>query len=139
MSIQKKLLLSVLSLCLPCMALAAPDEQWQATTLSDETLQKVQRTLVDYQQCVNDETRAHSSDRLDSRAITDIVLKKCEQRLGGVKTAFDAEKVPSDVSERYMRSRRTHAARNILKTVMGIQALQAGAGQLPVEASHNNN
>ena len=104
----------------------ATNEAWQGTSLSDETLQKVQRTLVDYQQCITEQTQGHINDHLDSRAITDLVLKKCEERLGGIKTAFDGEKVPVEISERYMRSRRTHAARNILKTVMSVQALRSG-------------
>jgi hypothetical protein len=105
------------------------EEEWKASTLKDETLQKVQTALVGYQQCVNDETRLHINDKLDSRAVTDSVLKKCEEKLGAVKTAFDGENVPASVSERYMRSRRTHAARNILKTVMGIQALRSAEGK----------
>ncbi len=129
MSIRSSLTWFVLVLFSAPTILADPAETWQATTLSDETLQKVQQTLVSYQQCVNDQTQGHINDKLDSRAITDIVLKQCEPKLGAVKTAFDAEKVPAEVSERYMRSRRTHAARNILKTVMGIQALRSGSGQ----------
>jgi len=131
MSIRSSLPLSVLILFSAPLVLADPAETWQATTLPDETLQKIQQTLVGYQQCVNDQAQGHINDKLDSRAITDTVLKQCEQKLGAIKTVFDAEKVPPEVSERYMRSRRTHAARNILKTVMGVQALRSGGGQLP--------
>ncbi len=108
---------------------AAPNEEWQGTTLSDATLQKVQLALVGYQQCVNEDTQAHINDKMDSRALTDAVLKRCEEKLGAVKTAFDQEKVPAEISERYMRSRRTHAARNILKTIMGIQAMRSVEGK----------
>jgi len=122
------LLLAGLVLIMP-VARAAPEEAWQGSSLSDETLKKVQLALVDYQRCINEDTQARINDRLDSRAMTDAILKQCEEKLGAVKTAFDQEKVPAEVSDRYMRSRRTHAARNILKTIMGIQALRAGSGQ----------
>ncbi|MGI9211916.1 MAG: hypothetical protein ACR2HF_05545 [Methylococcaceae bacterium] len=126
MSIPSRLLYALLVLfSISSVWADAPNEAWQGTSLSDETLQKVQRTLVDYQQCITEQTQGHINDRLDSRAITDLVLKKCEERLAGIKTAFDGEKVPVEISERYMRSRRTHAARNILKAVMSVQALRS--------------
>ncbi|HYE35327.1 hypothetical protein [Methylocaldum sp.] len=105
------------------------DDEWQGTTLSDQTLEKVKLALVAYQGCVNNETRTHIGDQLDSRAITDRILKTCEEKLSKVKAAFDGEKVPGTISERYMRSRRTQAARQILRTVMGAQAAPAATGQ----------
>jgi hypothetical protein len=104
------------------------EDEWKMTTLSDETLKKVQLALVGYQQCVNDKTKLRIHHAADSRAITDAVLKQCEDQLSAVKLAFDAERVPSSVSERYMRSRRTYAARNILRTVMGVQAMRSAGG-----------
>jgi len=105
------------------------DDEWRGTTLSDRTLEKVNLALVAYQGCVNSETRAHIGEQADSRVLTDRVLKTCEEKLSKVKAAFDGENVPGTISERYMRSRRTQAARQILRTFMGAQAAQTVTGQ----------
>jgi hypothetical protein len=108
---------------------ALAEDEWRGTTLSDQTLEKVNLALVAYQGCVNTETRAHIGEPVDSRALTDRVLKTCEEKLSKVKAAFDGEKVPGTISERYMRARRTQAARQILRTFMGAQAAQSATGQ----------
>lgn len=108
---------------------AFADDEWRGTTLSDQTLEKVNLALVAYQGCVNAETREHMGEKADSRALTDRILKTCEEKLSKVKTAFDSEKVPGTISERYMRSRRTQAARQILRIFMGAQAAQSVTGQ----------
>ena len=100
-------------------------QEWQPSTLSEETLAKVQARLLDYQHCINDETRTHINDAMDSRRITDQILKNCEDKLSAVKTAFDAENVPSSISERYCRSKRSHAAQQILRVVMATQAVRS--------------
>ncbi|MGX2040701.1 hypothetical protein ACWJKU_11305 [Methylocaldum sp. MU1018] len=105
------------------------DDEWRGTTLSDQTLEKVNMALVVYQGCVNQEARARINDQADSRALTDQVLKACEEKLSKAKAAFDSEKVPGTIAERYMRSRRTQAARQVLRTFMSAQAAQAASGQ----------
>lgn len=101
---------------------------WQASTLSEETLAKVQDGLRVYQRCVNDETRTHLDDRMDSRRITDLILQNCEDKLSAIKAAFDAENVPDSISERYLRSKRSHAAQQILRVVMANQAMRSSEG-----------
>lgn len=98
---------------------------WQPSTLSAETLEKVQAGLRVYQQCVNDETRVHIDDKMDSRRITDRVLQQCEDELSAIKPAFDAEQVPDSISERYLRSKRSRAAQQILRVVMATQAVRS--------------
>ncbi|BBL74840.1 hypothetical protein [Methylomagnum ishizawai] len=103
----------------------AEEGTWEPSTLSPATLDKVQASLKVYQQCVNDETRAHLNDKMDSRQVADLILRNCEDKLNGIKTAFDAEKVPAPISERYMRSKRSMAAQQILRVVMAHQAMQS--------------
>lgn len=117
------------AIALSALQTVRAEDEWQGTTLSDQTLEKVNLALVAYQSCVNSETRARVGEQADSRALTDRVLKTCEEKLSKVKAAFDSEKVPGTISERYMRSRRTQAARQVLRTLMGAQAAQAATGQ----------
>lgn len=116
------------------MACQSPEKKteqataWQPSTLSEETLGKVQDGLRVYQRCVNDETRTHLDDRMDSRRITDLILQNCEDKLSAIKATFDAENVPDSISERYLRSKRSHAAQQILRVVMANQAVRSSEG-----------
>jgi|GEM_PF-156851 hypothetical protein len=97
-------------------------QEWQPTTLSEKTQAKVNAGVEDYQKCLNDETRAHVQDKEDSRAVTDLILRNCEKRMTVIKEAFDAEKVPGSISDRYIRSKRSRAAQQVVKIVMQAQA-----------------
>lgn len=99
-------------------------QEWQPSTLSDKTLAKVKAGVEDYFKCLNDETLKHVQDKDDSRRVTDLILGNCEKRLGAVKEAFDAEKVPANLSERYLRSKRSRGAQQVVKVVMQAQALR---------------
>ena len=104
-------------------------QQWQPSTLSEKTQTKVNEGVEHYQKCLNEETRLHMDDVDDSRRITDQILARCESKLTAVKTAFDAEKVPGPVSDRYIRSKRSKAAQQIIRVVMSHEALRSSQGQ----------
>ncbi len=117
----------VLTLWLTGMPASAAEEEaikqeWQPTTLSDATLAKVNAGVEHYQTCLNDETRKHLQDKEDSRQVTDLILRNCEMKLTAVKAAFDGEKVPGVISDRYIRSKRSRAAQQVVKVVMQVQA-----------------
>jgi hypothetical protein len=97
-------------------------QEWAPTTLSDKTLAKVHGGVEAYQKCLNDETRLHGNDPEDSRKVTDLILGRCDKTLTVVKEAFDSEKVPPVVSERYIKSKRSRAAQQVVRVVMGAQA-----------------
>lgn len=106
-------------------AVQAEGEGWAPSTLSPATLDKVHAGLEVYGKCANDETRAHIDDRDDSRRVADLILKNCEPKLTAIKAAFDAEKVPDSISERYLRSKRSLIAQQVLRVVMATQAVQS--------------
>lgn len=103
--------------------------QWQASTLSQQTIAKANAAVKGYQQCLNTETMAHVNDPFDSRVIADRILKQCETRLSGIKEAFDTEGVPAVISERYMRKNRSQGAQSVLRYVMSVQAMRAGEAE----------
>lgn len=114
---------------LSVQAWAEAEQEWQPTTLSEATLAKVHEAAKSYQDCLNDELRAHANEDADSRLLTDRILHTCEDRLAPTKAAFDAEKVPDEISERYMRSHRTRGARGLVKALMSIQAMRAAESE----------
>ena len=109
----------------PVMAEEEIKQEWQPTTLSEATLEKVQAGVADYQKCLNDETRQHMKDPDDSRRVADLILGKCEARLTVVRKAFDAEQVPPVISDRYVRSKRSRGAQQVMKIVMAQEAARA--------------
>jgi hypothetical protein len=102
-------------------------QEWQPTTLSEATQKKVHEGLEAYQKCLNDETKAHYNDKEDSRKLTDLILSQCESKLTLIKAAFDAEKVPDVISDRYNRSKRSRAAQQVVKVMMAAQATRSAA------------
>lgn len=92
---------------------------------SDATMDKVNGLLKSYELCANDETRAHIDDKVDSRKVTDLVLQKCEDKLSAIKAVFNADHAPDAASEHFIRRKRSHVAQQILRVVMGHQAVQS--------------
>ena len=97
-------------------------QEWEPTTLSEKTLAKVNGGVEQYQKCLNDETHTHVNDKDDSRRVSDLILRNCEGKLNTIKEAFDAEKVPGVISDRYIQSKRSRAAQQVVKVVMSAEA-----------------
>lgn len=99
-------------------------QDWKPTTLSEKTLGKINQSVESYHRCLNDETTKHISDPEDSRKLTDLILSVCDSKLGPIKPAFQAEKVPDVISERYLQRKRSQAAQQVVRVVMGAHALR---------------
>ncbi|WP_017365876.1 DUF2760 domain-containing protein [Methylococcus capsulatus] len=116
-------------------ALLRAEGEWQPSTLSEATLAKVHEAAKAYQDCLNEAFRTHVGEDVDSRVQTDRILHACENRLTPMKAAFDAERVPDSISERYMRSYRTRGARDLVRLLMSAQAARAAAAESASELS----
>jgi len=99
-------------------------QDWKPTTLSDKTLAKINQAVESYQHCLNDETNKHVNDPEDSRKLTDLILSACDPKLAPIKPAFRTEKVPDVISERYLQRKRSQAAQQVVRVVMGAHALR---------------
>lgn len=99
-------------------------QEWKPTTLSDKTLAKINQAVESYQHCLNDETKKHVNDPEDSRKLTDLILSACDPKLSPIKPAFQAEKVPDVISERYLQRKRSQAAQQVVRVVMSAHALR---------------
>jgi len=102
------------------------DQEWRPSTLSEETIAKANAAVLDYRKCLGEETKARAENRSDPRDIANTILKNCESRLPAIKAVFDAEKVPTTISERYLRKTRSQGAQGVLRIVMGVHAERAG-------------
>ena len=124
----KRLLVLILSSVLLDGCQTAPGEppqQWQASTLSEQTISNANALVRNYQQCLNQQVALHARERGDSRAIAERILNQCEGKLNGIKAIYGAEKVPEEIGERYIRQQRSRAAQTILPYLMSLQAVRA--------------
>ena len=99
-------------------------QDWKPTTLSEKTLGKINQAVDSYHRCLNDETTKHVNDPEDSRKLTDLILSVCDPKLSPIKPAFQAEKVPDVISDRYLQRKRSQAAQQVVRIVMGAHALR---------------
>ncbi len=99
-------------------------QEWKPTTLSDKTLAKIQQSVDVYHRCLDEETKKKVNAPEDSRKLTDDILMACDGKLTPIKAAFEAEKVPPNLAERYLQRKRSQAAQQIIQVVMGAHALR---------------
>ena len=97
---------------------------WQPSTLSPATMETANRTVSVYHACISQKIDAFRKVELDSRAITDEIMKQCDSELNPIKDAFAAENVPPPITDRYIRRKRTQATRKVLQTMMTYQAMR---------------
>jgi hypothetical protein len=115
----------LLGALLAAVLTAHAETEPKAWAPSDATMEQVNGLLKTYEKCANDETRAHLDDKMDSRKVTDVILQKCEDKLSAIKTVFNADHAPDAASEHFIRRKRSHVAQQILRVVMGHQAVQS--------------
>lgn len=94
--------------------------------LSEATRAKVTEAVRAYEQCLNAELLRALSQEADGRALTDRILRTCDDRLVPALSAFQAQGVPAPIAERYLRSRRTQGARELSKVILAAQAQHTG-------------
>lgn len=104
---------------------APVEREWKPSTLSEQTIAKAQAATVEYQKCLDAETKKWLKKQGDPRAITNAILQQCENKLLPIKTAFDAENVPASISERYMRRNRSQGAQAVLRFVEAVYAMRS--------------
>lgn len=115
----------------PVFHKATAQEQWESSQLSDETMELALAITRQYHGCLNQEVTRIPLSGKDSRAVTDMVLKKCEPKLTPIREAFTKEKVTPSIINRYLRRKRTQAARQLLRQVILAQSHQIDRTESP--------
>lgn len=106
---------------------AAKDE-WNETTLKEETIQKIQQAQFTYKKCVVDAMKKPDFGQLESRRATDAIIKVCEPTLAEMRNVYTDAGVPGVIADRHLRKLRIQVTRNLLQELMYVEAAKK-AGQ----------
>ena len=102
-------------------------EEWQGTSLSDETIHKIQQAQYGYKKCVVNEMRKPDIAKQESRYATDTVMKLCEPVLSDVRKVLLDVGVPAAGADRQLKHMRIQVTRNVLQELMYAEAAKKGA------------
>ncbi len=100
---------------------------WQPSTLSEQTKETAMKASRDYFGCIDQELGKYRYRGGDSRYDTQALLRRCEKRLDPIRDAFASESVPDKITNRYMKRKRTQAARRVLQILQSIEAQHKAA------------
>jgi hypothetical protein len=106
---------------------AFAEGEWEPATLSEATMRTTQQAKLAYDRCLGEQLQASIASEADSRAVSDAILRACEDRLTPIRTVLAGEKVPDALIDRYLRQQRSRAAQAVLREVMGSQAVRQAA------------
>lgn len=103
-------------------------QEWDPTSLSDATIEKIQAAQFTYKKCVADEMKKPQHLSLESRHATDAIIKQCEPTLAEMRGIYIDAGVPGSVADRHLKSLRIKVTRNLLQELMYLEAAKkAGA------------
>ncbi len=103
-------------------------EEWNATSLSDDVIKKIQQAQYTYKKCVVDAMRKPETAKLESRNATDFVIKSCEPTLAEIRKTYTDAQVPGVIADRHLKKLRIQVTRNVLQELMYAEAAKK-AGQ----------
>ncbi len=103
-------------------------DAWQGTSLSDETIHKIQQAQYGYKKCVVDAMRQPEIAKQESRYATDTVMKQCEPVLADLRKVFQDAGVPPAGADHQLKHIRIQVTRNVLQELMYAEAAKK-AGQ----------
>lgn len=105
--------------------LAAAEEakdEWNETTLKDETIQKIQQAQFTYKKCVVDTMQKPEYAKLESRNATDAIIRLCEPTLAEMRKVYSDAAVPGVIADRHLKKLRIQVTRNLLQELMYAEA-----------------
>lgn len=98
--------------------------EWQATSLTEVTIKKIQQAQFQYKKCVADEMQKIGYSKIESRNATNAIIKQCEKALAGMRQVYLDEKVPGVIADRHLKKMRTDISRRVLKQLMFADAIR---------------
>lgn len=98
---------------------------WQNTSISDATIEKIQAAKYEYKKCVSDEMQKNDYAKQESRAATEVIIKQCESVLTKMREVYLDEKVPEVIADRHLKQMRIQTTRNVLQNMMYAEAARA--------------
>lgn len=97
-------------------------EEWNETSLSNETIEKIQKAQFNYKKCVVDTMQKPDFAKLESRNATDAIIKLCETTLGEMRQVYLDAQVPGVIADRHLKKLRIQVTRNLLQELMYAEA-----------------
>ncbi|MCX7098196.1 MAG: hypothetical protein NTV43_09880 [Methylococcales bacterium] len=114
----KKLFLLSLLLCAGAAHAEAAKNEWQNTTLTEATIEKIQAGKYEYKKCVGSEMQKPAYQQLDSRKATEAIIKQCEPFLAKMREIYTEASVPGVVADRHLKQMRLQTTRDALQGMM---------------------
>lgn len=106
----------------------AAKEEWNETSISEETIQKIQQAQFTYKKCVVDNMQKPEFSKLESRQATDAIIKLCEPTLAEMRKVYTDVEVPDAIADRHLKKLRIQVTRSLLQELMYAEAARkAGA------------
>ncbi len=100
----------------------AAGNEWNATSLTEDIIKKIQHAQFQYKQCVTKEMQKEGYYKFDSRNATDAIIKQCENVLSDMRKVYLDSKVPAVIADRHLKKMRIDITRRVLKQLMFAQA-----------------
>jgi len=97
-------------------------EEWNETTLKDETIQKIQQAQFTYKKCVVDTMQKPEYAKMESRNATDAIIRLCEPTLAEMRKVYTDAEVPGVIADRHLKKMRIQVTRNLLQELMYVEA-----------------
>lgn len=115
-------------LCIAALLLATNSyaennkNEWQNTTISEATIEKIQAAKYEYKKCVSDEMQKSTYASQESRAATEIIMKQCEPVLTKMREVYLGVEVPEVIADRHLKQLRLQTTRDALQNMMYAEA-----------------
>lgn len=122
---KKLLLLPLLIISFSSFAEEKKVDEWEATSISDATIKKIQASEYAYKKCVSDEMQKAPYQKQESRQATEIIVKQCENVLAKMREVYIAEKVPEVIADRHLKQMRLKTTRSVLQNMMFNEAARS--------------
>lgn len=106
----------------------AEKEEWNDSSIKEETIQKIQQAQYTYKKCVSDVMQKPEFAKLESRQATDAVIKQCEPTLSEMRKVYTDVEVPGEIADRHLKKLRIQVTRKVLQELMYAEAARK-AGQ----------
>ncbi len=100
-------------------------QEWNHTSLSEETIKKIQQSQFEYKKCVMTEMQKKGYAKIESRSATDAIIKQCENVLSKMRQTYVDVKVPGAIADRHLKKLRITVTRRVLKQLMFAEAARA--------------
>ncbi len=122
---KKLFLIPLLLISITSFAEEPSKDDWQNTSISDSTIDKIQASRFVYKKCVVDEMKKSAYQKQESRHATEEIVKQCESVLSKIRHVYITEKVPEVIADRHLKQMRLQTTRLVLQDMMYNEAARS--------------